>query len=60
MNNEKWFDIKVLADVNAQDTTKVMKNDSYEAHIKTVLRRLNLSKHEQNSPSWSESWIKVS
>jgi Centromere DNA-binding protein complex CBF3 subunit, domain 2 len=43
MDNKKWFDIKVLADVCSTDTSKVMKNDSYEAHIKTVLRRLNLN-----------------
>jgi hypothetical protein len=43
MDNKKWFDVKVLVDVSASDFTKEMKNDSYEKHIKSVLRRLNLN-----------------
>jgi Centromere DNA-binding protein complex CBF3 subunit, domain 2 len=42
MNNEVWFDIKLLADVSSGDTKKEMKNDSYESHIKSVLNRLQL------------------
>jgi Centromere DNA-binding protein complex CBF3 subunit, domain 2 len=43
LDNKKWFDVKVLVDVSAADFTKEMKNDSYEKHIKSVLRRLNLN-----------------
>jgi Centromere DNA-binding protein complex CBF3 subunit, domain 2 len=43
MENRKWFDIKILADVNSVDTTKIMKNDSYEKHIKKVLQQRNLN-----------------
>jgi hypothetical protein len=43
LTNEKWFDIKVLADVAGGDFKKEMKNDSYEAHIKSVLQRLSLN-----------------
>jgi Centromere DNA-binding protein complex CBF3 subunit, domain 2 len=43
LNNKKWFDVKLIADVNSADTTKAMKNDSYEIHIKSVLTRLRLN-----------------
>lgn len=43
LDNSKWFDVKLLADVSAIDFSKEMKNDSYERHIKSVLKRLNLS-----------------
>jgi Centromere DNA-binding protein complex CBF3 subunit, domain 2 len=41
--NEKWFDVKVLADISVTDFSKEMKNDSYKAHIKSVLQRLCLN-----------------
>jgi Centromere DNA-binding protein complex CBF3 subunit, domain 2 len=44
LDNSKWFDVKVLADISCNDFTKEMKNkDSYERHIKSVLSRLNLN-----------------
>lgn len=42
MDNEKWFDIKLLIDVNGSDNTVEMKNDSYGDHIKRILKRLNM------------------
>lgn len=41
-NNSKWFDIKLLVDVNGADNTVSMKNDSYSKHIKRVLIKLNI------------------
>jgi hypothetical protein len=46
LSNEKWFDVKVLADIKATDFTKEMKNDSYETHIKSVLQRLRLNQNK--------------
>jgi Centromere DNA-binding protein complex CBF3 subunit, domain 2 len=46
LSNEKWFDVKVLADIKSNDFTKEMKNDSYEAHIKSVLQRLSLNQNK--------------
>jgi hypothetical protein len=42
LDNSKWFDIKLLTDVHAEDNTKEMKNDSYGKHIKRILKKLNL------------------
>ena len=41
-DNRKWFDIKLLIDVNSLDNTKVMKNDSYSKTLRKTLTRLNL------------------
>ena len=35
-----WFDIKFLIDLNSNDTTKEMSNDSYGKHMKKVLKKL--------------------
>jgi Centromere DNA-binding protein complex CBF3 subunit, domain 2 len=43
LDNSKWFDVKVLVDVSSNDFTKEMKNDSYEKHIKSTLKRLKLN-----------------
>jgi Centromere DNA-binding protein complex CBF3 subunit, domain 2 len=40
MDNEKWFSIKFLIDVNSADTTKEIKNDSYAKKIKEILKQL--------------------
>jgi hypothetical protein len=61
LDNRKWFDIKILADVNSADTTKEMKNDSYEAHIKTVLKRLclNLNKILHLGRNIGAKWLEL-
>ena len=38
----KWFDIKFLIDLQANDFTKEMNNDSYSKHMKTVLKKLKI------------------
>ncbi|MGL5936676.1 MAG: hypothetical protein ACRCZI_13765, partial [Cetobacterium sp.] len=43
LDNSKWFDVKALADISSTDFSKEMKNDSYEKHIKSVLKRLKLN-----------------
>ena len=42
-DNEKWFDIKILADIASIDKTKEMRSDTYGKHVKKVLDRLGLS-----------------
>jgi hypothetical protein len=42
LDNETWFDIKLLADTNSDDKTKEMGKDSYGTHISKVLQRLGL------------------
>jgi hypothetical protein len=42
LDNSKWFDIKLLVDVNGSDNTVEMKSDGYAKHIERVLKRLNL------------------
>jgi len=41
LNNKKWFDVKLLADLN-EDKEKPMVNDSYGSHIKKVLNFLSI------------------
>ena len=41
-DNKKWFDIKLLTDVNGSDNTASMKNDSYGKHVKRVLCKLQI------------------
>jgi Centromere DNA-binding protein complex CBF3 subunit, domain 2 len=36
-DNEKWFDVKLLVDVNSSDKTKEISNDGYSKHIKRTL-----------------------
>jgi len=43
LDNSKWFDIKLLVDINTHDNTKEMQNDGYSDHIKRVLKLLALS-----------------
>ena len=40
--NSKWFDIKLLVDVNGSDHTVPMTSDSYSRHIKDILVKLGL------------------
>ena len=42
LDNSKWFDIKFLVDVNGGDNTQEMSSDTYSAHVKRNLQRLNL------------------
>ena len=42
LDNSKWFDIKLLVDVNGSDNTKAIQNDSFSDHMKSVLDRLSL------------------
>ena len=47
MDNEKWFDIKLLIDVQRNgsgdiNNTNSITNDSYSAHIKRVLAKLHI------------------
>ena len=42
LDNSKWFDIKLLVDINGSDTTKEMKNDSYARHIRRILKLLQI------------------
>lgn len=41
-NNEKWFDLKLLVDLNARDKTKEMNSDSYGRKTKQILQGLGL------------------
>jgi hypothetical protein len=41
-DNRKWFDIKLLCDLYAEDNTKEMVKDSYSVAISKVLKRLGL------------------
>jgi hypothetical protein len=41
-DNRKWFDIKLLCDLYADDNTKEMVKDSYSVAISKVLKRLGL------------------
>jgi Centromere DNA-binding protein complex CBF3 subunit, domain 2 len=43
INRNKWFDVKVLVDVQATDFQKEMANDTYGLHIESVLSRLKIS-----------------
>jgi Centromere DNA-binding protein complex CBF3 subunit, domain 2 len=43
MDNQKWFRIKFLVDVQAADFTKEIKNDSYGRAIKETLKGLNIA-----------------
>ena len=43
LDNKKWFDIKFLSDVNGEDNTKQLQNDSYTKRIKIILKNLQLS-----------------
>ena len=38
LDNKKWFDVKLLVDINAGDYTREMQSDSYGKHIKAVLQ----------------------
>ena len=38
LDNAKWFDIKLLVDINSNDFAKEMKNDSYSKHMKKLLK----------------------
>jgi hypothetical protein len=42
LDNSTWFDIKLLADVNAPDKKKELGKDSYGNHISKILQRLGL------------------
>jgi Centromere DNA-binding protein complex CBF3 subunit, domain 2 len=42
LNNETWFDIKLLSDTIAEDNTKEIHKDTYGDHIQRVLTRLGL------------------
>ena len=42
LDNKKWFDIKLLIDINGSNTTKEMKNDSYARHIRRILKMLQI------------------
>jgi hypothetical protein len=42
LDNSKWFDIKLLVNVNGLDHTCELQNDSYSHHIKKILNWLNL------------------
>ena len=42
LDNGKWFDIKLLIDINSDDYMKEMKNDSYSKHMKKVLNLLRI------------------
>ena len=41
LDNKKWFDIKILADINTADKMKRIQNDSYSDRIKETLTDLN-------------------
>ena len=43
LQNEKWFDLKLLVDVNGGDNTKRLQHDSYAKKIKEVLKKLGLT-----------------
>jgi len=43
LSNEKWFDVKLLVDVQSTDTTKMMKKDSYGKAVKQMLAELGIS-----------------
>ena len=42
-DNSKWFDTKLLVDVNGADHTKEMRNDSYSRHMKKILKKLKIA-----------------
>jgi hypothetical protein len=42
LDNQKWFDVKLLIDVATGDKKKQMSNDSYSTHVKNILGRLQL------------------
>ena len=42
LDNSKWFDIKLLININNGDTTKEMQNDSYSQHFKAMLKKLEI------------------
>jgi len=42
LDNRKWFDVKLLADIHAPDKTKEMGSDSYGHHISSILHHLGL------------------
>jgi Centromere DNA-binding protein complex CBF3 subunit, domain 2 len=42
-DNKKWFDTKLLVDVNSADKTKKLQNDSYGDRVKAVLQSLGLA-----------------
>ena len=42
VRNERWFNIKLLVDVNGSDLCKEMQNDLYGKHVKRVLTSNNL------------------
>ena len=42
-SREKWFDVKVLVDVQSNDFKKEMSKDTYSRHILSILRRLKIS-----------------
>ena len=43
MNNERWFDIKLLVNLNTPDNKAQMQKDTYGQHIKRVLAKLNIN-----------------
>lgn len=43
LDNEKWFDIKLLSDVHGCDNTKMMQNDLYSKHLKKLLTLMGLA-----------------
>jgi Centromere DNA-binding protein complex CBF3 subunit, domain 2/Transcriptional activator of glycolytic enzymes len=42
LDNTKWFDVKLLVDINGTDFKKEMSNDGYSDHVKRVLAMFNL------------------
>lgn len=43
VQRDKWFDVKVLVDVQAPDYKKELSKDTYGKHIGTILSRLKIS-----------------
>ena len=42
LDNSRWFDIKLLTDVNSNDNTSAMQSDGYGKAIERILKKLKL------------------